>query len=162
MLPPGGAGAEMAGEVNDFTPEIRDFLLVVLLLTPLQAAAEEYAFRGYLLQAFGGLVRAPGVRRRALVAAVRPRPRHRAGPPDLLRPVRVRRSSPAPSSIITGGLEAGIAMHVLNNWLAFGAALAYGDMGSALNPTGGTWWSIPVDPHPVARLPRAWRGGWPG
>ena len=46
--------------------------------------------------------------------------------------------------IVTGGLEAGIAMHVLNNWLAFGAALAYGDMGSALNPTGGTWWSIPV------------------
>ena len=46
--------------------------------------------------------------------------------------------------ILTGGLEAGIAMHVLNNWLAFGIALAFGDMGSALNPTGGTWWSIPV------------------
>ena len=46
--------------------------------------------------------------------------------------------------VVTGGLEAGIAMHVLNNWLAFGAALAFGDMGSALNPTGGTWWSIPV------------------
>ena len=46
--------------------------------------------------------------------------------------------------VVTGGLEAGIAMHVLNNWLAFGAAIAYGDMGSALNPTGGTWWSIPV------------------
>ena len=44
----------------------------------------------------------------------------------------------------TGGLEAGIAMHVLNNWLAFGLALAFGDMGEALNPTGGTWWSIPV------------------
>ena len=35
-------------------------------------------------------------------------------------------------------------MHVLNNWLAFGVALAFGDMGSALNPSGGTWWSIPV------------------
>ena len=46
--------------------------------------------------------------------------------------------------ILTGGLEAGIAMHVLNNWLAFGIALAYGDMGSSLNPTGGSWWSIPV------------------
>ena len=29
--------------------------------------------------------------------------------------------------ILTGGLEAGIAMHVLNNWLAFGIALAFGD-----------------------------------
>ena len=46
--------------------------------------------------------------------------------------------------IATGGLEAGIAMHVLNNWLAFGLALAFGDMGSTLNPTGGTWWSLPV------------------
>jgi membrane protease YdiL (CAAX protease family) len=46
--------------------------------------------------------------------------------------------------ILTGGLEAGIAMHVLNNWLAFGIALAFGDMDSALNPSGGTWWSIPV------------------
>jgi uncharacterized protein len=46
--------------------------------------------------------------------------------------------------IATGGLEAGLAMHVLNNWLAFGLALAFGDMGSTLNPTGGTWWSLPV------------------
>ena len=30
--------------------------------------------------------------------------------------------------MLTGGLEAGIAMHVLNNWLAFGLALAFGDM----------------------------------
>ena len=35
--------------------------------------------------------------------------------------------------IRTGGLEAGIAMHVLNNFLAFGLALAFGDMTAALN-----------------------------
>ena len=46
--------------------------------------------------------------------------------------------------IATGGLEAGIAMHVLNNFLAFGLALAFSDMSSALNPTGGSWWNIPV------------------
>ena len=56
--------------------------------------------------------------------------------------------------ILTGGLEAAIAMHVLNNFLAFGLALAFTDMTSALNPTGGTWWSLPGHPHPVARLPR--------
>ena len=32
-------------------------MLVIVLLTPLQAAGEEYAFRGYLTQAFGGLFR---------------------------------------------------------------------------------------------------------
>ena len=36
--------------------------------------------------------------------------------------------------ILTGGLEAGIAMHVLNNWLAFGIALAFGDMARRSTP----------------------------
>ena len=46
--------------------------------------------------------------------------------------------------VLTGGLEAAIAMHVLNNFLAFSIALAFSDMTTALNPTGGTWWSLPV------------------
>jgi hypothetical protein len=45
---------------------------------------------------------------------------------------------------MTGGLEAGIAMHVLNNFLAYGVALAFGDMATTLNPTGSDWWNIPV------------------
>ena len=35
-------------------------------------------------------------------------------------------------------------MHVLNNFLAFGLALAFGDMAETLNPTGGSWWNIPL------------------
>ena len=46
--------------------------------------------------------------------------------------------------IATGGLEAGIAMHVLNNFLAFSFALAFSDMTTALNPTGGSWWTLPA------------------
>ena len=46
--------------------------------------------------------------------------------------------------IATGGLEAGIAYHVLNNLLAFGIALFFGDMTEALNPTGGSWWDVVV------------------
>ena len=46
--------------------------------------------------------------------------------------------------IATGGLEAGIAMHVLNNFLAYGLALAFSDMTTALNPTGGSWWTLPT------------------
>jgi len=143
LLPAAAGDTGMTGELNDFTPELRDFVLVVLLLTPLQAAAEEYAFRGYLLQAFGGLVRHPAVAvgLSSLLFALA----HGAGQ-DL--PIFFDRFAfgvvAATLVIVTGGLEAGIAMHVLNNFFAFGAALAYGDMGSALNPTGGTWWSIPV------------------
>ena len=142
VLPPGDTGAEVGATPNDFTSTTRDFLLVVLLLTPLQAAGEEYAFRGYLTQAFGGLLRSRVV---AVVA------------PALLfglahgltqsLPVFVDRFAfglvAGTLVVLTGGLEAGIAMHVLNNFLAFGLALAFSDMESALNPTGGSWWSLP-------------------
>src|SRR5699024_9475075 len=46
--------AGVTGEMNPFTEQTRNFLLVVVFLTPLQAAGEEYAFRGYLTQVFGG------------------------------------------------------------------------------------------------------------
>jgi hypothetical protein len=154
LLPSAAAGSEMSGELNEFTPEIRDFLLVVLFLTPLQAAAEEYAFRGYLLQAFGGIFGQLGGSSGARFLR---HPAFAVGLSSLLFALAHGAQDPpiffdrfafgvvaGTLVIVTGGLEAGIAMHVLNNWLAFGAALAYGDMGSALNPSGGTWWSLPV------------------
>ena len=140
---PQESGSEVSTTVNDFTSTTRDFLLVVLLLTPLQAAGEEYAFRGYLTQAFGGLFRS------RVVAVVAPALlfglAHGLGQS---LPVFVDRFAfglvAGTLVILTGGLEAAIAMHVLNNFLAFGLALAFSDMGSALNPTGGSWWSLPA------------------
>ncbi|NYG58203.1 hypothetical protein BJ980_001126 [Nocardioides daedukensis] len=135
-----GAG-EISTQVNDFTTTTMQFALVVLFLTPLQAAGEEYAFRGYLTQVFGGHF--PTVVA-ILVPAVLFALAHGAQDP----PIFVDRLAFGIVSgvlvVLTGGLEAGIAMHVLNNWLAFGLALAFGDLGEALTPTGGTWWSLPV------------------
>ena len=142
FLPAQSDGAELSGSLNDWTPEVRNFLLVIVFLTPLQAAGEEYAFRGYLTQAFGGLFRnrAAAVLAPALLFALA------HGAQDL--PIFFDRFAFGVVAgilvIATGGLEAGIAMHVLNNFLAFGLALAYTDMSSALNPTGGSWWNIPV------------------
>jgi uncharacterized protein len=142
LLPARAEGAELGGGLNDFTSTTRDFLLIIALLTPLQAAGEEYVFRGYLTQAFGGLVRTPwlAVLGPALLFALA----HGAQDP----PVFFDRFAFGVVSgllvILTGGLEAGIAMHVLNNFLAFGVALAFGEMATVLNPTGGTWWSLPV------------------
>ncbi len=142
FLPTVEQGTSMSGALNDFTPTVRNFLLVLLLLTPLQAAGEEYAFRGYLTQAFGGLFGHP------LPAVL--------GPAFLFALAHGAQSAPVFFDrfafgvlagvlvILTGGLEAGIAMHVVNNWIAFGVALAYGDMGSTLNPSGGSWWSLPI------------------
>ncbi len=142
LLPDQG-GSEMSGELNDFTSTTREFALVVLLLTPLQAAGEEYAFRGYLAQAFGGMVNQVWVA--VAVPALLFALAHGLGQSWPIFFDRFAFGLVAGSLVIlTGGLEAGIAMHVLNNWLAFGLALTYGDMDSALNPSGGTWWSIPV------------------
>ena len=141
-LVPQSAGTELSGEANAFTSTTRDFLLVVLILTPLQAAGEEFVFRGYLMQAFGGVFgsRVVAVLLSSLLFALA----HGLGQ-DL--PIFVDRFAfglvAGALVILTGGLEAAIAMHVLNNFLAFGLALAFTDMTSALNPTGGTWWSLP-------------------
>jgi uncharacterized protein len=148
LLPSTGDAGDMSGDLNDWTTTTRDFVLVIVLLTPLQAAGEEYAFRGYLTQAFGGLFSGlgPNVSRAAavLLPAVLFALAH--GAQDA--PIFVDRFAfglvAGVLVITTGGLEAGIAMHVLNNFLAYGVALAYSDMTSALNPTGGTWWQLPV------------------
>lgn len=146
LLLPLAPGESPVGEVNDFTTQTRNFLLVILLLTPLQAAGEEYLFRGYLTQAFGSLALA---RRMSQALAV-------LGPAVIFAlfhgfsqdaPVFFDRFAFGVMAgilvIRTGGLEAAIAMHVLNNFLAFGLALAFGDLTTALNATGGSsWWMI--------------------
>ncbi len=141
-MPTQDQGAEITGRLNDFTSTTRNFVLVVLLLTPLQAAGEEYAFRGYLTQAFGALFG------RRWVAVLLPAVLFALAHGSQSAPIFVDRLAfglvAGVAVVLTGGLEAGIAMHVLNNWLAFGLALAFGDMASTLNPVGGTWWSLPV------------------
>ena len=142
LLPAQETGTEVSGELNEFTRTIRDFLIVMVLLTPLQAVGEEYAFRGYLTQAFGGLFRhpLPAVVAPAILFALA----HGGQSPPIFFDRLAFGLVAGTLVILTGGLEAGIAMHVLNNMLAFGLALAFGDMGSSLNPTGGSWLSIPV------------------
>lgn len=140
-LMPAEQAGEPTGGINDLTEQSLYFGLVVLFLTPLQAAGEEYAFRGYLTQVFGGhFPTAVAVVGPALLFAFA----HGAQDPPIFVDRLAFGLVAGILVVCTGGLEAGIAMHVLNNWLAFGLALLFGDMGSALNPTGGTWWSIPV------------------
>lgn len=144
LVPTTGSQAALDG-LNEFTPTLRAFVVVVVLLVPFQAAAEEYVFRGYLTQACGGLFNHPVVSRTVavVVPAVLFALAHGAQDP----PVFVDRLAfglvAGVLVLVTGGLEAAIAMHVLNNVVAFGLALAFTDLGTALNPTGGSWWSLP-------------------
>jgi len=93
------------------------FLPVILLTSPIQAAAEEVFFRGYLMQALGSLVRQPwfGVIISSVVFALLHGTQNPALFADrlafgLLAAILVWR---------TGGLEAGIAAHVINNVFAY-------------------------------------------
>jgi membrane protease YdiL (CAAX protease family) len=142
LLPSAGDAGDVGGDLNTFTSTTRDFMVVILLLTPLQAAGEEYAFRGYLTQVVGGLFG------RRWVAVVVPALLFALAHGAQDAPVFFDRFAFGLVAgilvIATGGLEAGIAMHVLNNFLAFGLALAFGDMTDALNASGGSWWMIPT------------------
>lgn len=148
---PSPDGPTVSGEVNDFTRTTFEFMVVILLLTPFQAAGEEYLFRGYLAQALGSLVpteealrwlsRGVAVVVPALLFALA----HGLGQSWPIFVDRLAFGLVAGVLVIaTGGLEAAIAMHVLNNFLAFGLALLFSDLGSALNPTGGSWWQLPT------------------
>ena len=101
----------------DPQPGLVGFLVVILLTSPIQAVAEEIFFRGYLLQALGSLVAKPwfGVIASALVFALL------HGTQNL--PLFIDRLAFGLLAGLlvwrTGGLEAGIAAHVINNVFAY-------------------------------------------
>jgi membrane protease YdiL (CAAX protease family) len=142
FVPAAGDPADSSGGLNHWSDTTRDFVIVIVLLTPLQAAGEEYAFRGYLTQAFGGLFRSRVAA--VLIPAVLFALAHGAQDAPVFFDRLAFGIVAGVLVIATGGLEAGIAMHVLNNFLAYGFALAFSDMTTALNPTGGSWWTLPT------------------
>jgi uncharacterized protein len=104
-------------------------LLVVLLTTPLQSAAEEYLCRGYLSQAIAGWVRHPtvGAIAAGLVSALVFSALH--GPQDAVTFLDRFAFGLAASAVVwlTGGLEAAIVLHAVNNVIVFVLAGALGD-----------------------------------
>jgi membrane protease YdiL (CAAX protease family) len=143
VLPESG-GAALDGTSNDVTDRTIAFALIVVLLIPLQAAGEEYGFRGYLTQAVGGVASGRvGTAIAVVVPALLFALAHGVQDP----PVFIDRFAfglvAGVLVIATGGLEAGIAMHILNNWVFFALTLAFGDITEALAPVAGTWWLLP-------------------
>ncbi|MPZ63423.1 MAG: CPBP family intramembrane metalloprotease [Propionibacteriales bacterium] len=134
-------GDEGAGPTS--TTRVVAFLIVIALTSPLQSAGEEYFFRGYLLQAFGALVRfrwftlvatsllfafAHGLQNLPLFLD-----RFLFGMVAGLLVIR------------TGGLEAGIAMHIVNNVVVLGLAAVFGDLSATLSVTEADWTTLVLD-----------------
>ncbi len=118
-------GGEVSGPVDDLVW----LLLVVLLTTPLQSAAEEYLFRGYLSQAIAGWIRSPraGALTAALLTAALFSLAHAPG--DLVTFLDRFAFGLAASAVVwlTGGLEAAIVLHAVNNVLVFVLAGTLGE-----------------------------------
>lgn len=133
---------DLGSSVNHLTGRIVALGLVVLFTTPLQAIGEEYAFRGYAMQAFGALTRRPWFAI-ALSATLFALAHGVQNAPLFLD--RLAFGLMAGYVVYrTGGLEAGIALHVWNNLVAFGFALLLGNIDDTLNVTEVSWWNIPL------------------
>lgn len=107
----GGDTATVAGSTTAL------LVLLALVLTPLQATAEEYVFRGYLMQTIGGWLRHPAW------AILLPVPLFAIGHTQygLLGLLDVSLFGLAAGYLTwrTGGLEAAIVAHVVNNTTLF-------------------------------------------
>ncbi|QKW34336.1 CPBP family intramembrane metalloprotease [Actinomadura sp. NAK00032] len=141
-----------------------EFLLpavLIVLLVPFQAAAEEYVFRGWLLQAVGActLENARGPVGRAFSAVFRtPWPGIVLGSALFtaghgytswgIADIFLFGAIAGWMTVRTGGLEAGIALHVFNNLMAFLLPAAVGklDMEQGSVP----WQVVLADVIPIA------------
>jgi membrane protease YdiL (CAAX protease family) len=116
---------------------------VVLLTTPLQAAGEEYFFRGYVNQAIGAYFRSP------LPAMVATSLLFALAHGTQNAPLFVDRLSFGLVAAFvvwrTGGLEAGIAWHVVNNLVVLLYAVATHTMSSTLLISQVSWGAAVLD-----------------
>ena len=132
----------VTGKPNEMTGRLIATGIVILVTTPLQALGEEYAFRGYLMQAFGSLTRS------RVVAVLVTSGLFALAHGTQNAPLFIDRFAFGLMAglvvILVGGLEAGIALHILNNLLAFALAIFFGDLQGALTVSEVSWWQVPV------------------
>lgn len=132
---------ETGGSASTATTTVVLLLLVVLVSTPLQAVAEEVACRGYLNQAVASWLARP--RPAAVLAAVLISLLFAAAHGTQDGPLFADRLAfglvTAWLVWRTGGLEAAIALHVVNNLATLGLAVATDTLGSALETSTLDW-----------------------
>jgi membrane protease YdiL (CAAX protease family) len=112
-------------------------LVIVLLMTPLQAAGEEYFFRGWTMQNVGAYFARPmvGLVVSLVVSTAAFTSGHLSKDPWVLGSIACFAVASGLAAWRTGGLEAGIAMHAVNNVLAFTAVVLFGGWSQAFDKT---------------------------
>ncbi|WP_253873821.1 CPBP family intramembrane glutamic endopeptidase [Promicromonospora umidemergens] len=137
--PDAGSGADPGTEESGWWPLTPasgwlGLAAVIVLTTPLQAAGEEYFFRGWLSQWIGSMLRWRwlAIIVPALVTALLFALAHGTQSPWLFGDRLVFGLIASLLVWRTGGLEIAVAMHVANNLLAFGLAIAYDGLDDSL------------------------------
>lgn len=146
-------------------PQWVALLLVVLVMTPFQAAGEEYLFRGWILQNVGAWFARPavGLVVATVVSTVAFSAAHLSPDPWVLGSIGCLAVAGCLATWRTGGLEAAIAMHAVNNLLVFFVTLGFGGWQDAFVGTETTGTAVQfllsVAVHGVALALVWWQAG---
>ncbi|MFJ3940550.1 lysostaphin resistance A-like protein [Streptomyces parvus] len=118
-------------------------LAVLWALVPFQVAAEEYVFRGWLVQLIGRTVRSPwpGIVVASLLFALA----HGLGEPSGFALLLYSAMWWGWLVNRTGGLEAVIALHVANNALAVALAAALGELANNETAADAPWQALALE-----------------
>jgi len=137
-------------------------LAVVVLTTPLQAAGEEFGFRGLIQRSVGSWFRHPTVAfavstliSGALFGAV-----HFAADPWLIAYYFLFGVSASIAARFTGGLEAPVLIHVVNNVLIFVPAVLLGQLAEGIDRSEGAGGPFMLLPIAVVLGAAALSGWW--
>jgi len=132
-----------ASDTARFDGQAAAFIVVVLLTTPLQAAGEEYLFRGFILQSLGATgLRAPVC---WLVSGALFATAHGQFAPPLFADRWLIGVVFAWLAGATGGLEASIVIHTAKNVSVLIPAALLGELSGAIEPSNVTWLPFALD-----------------
>lgn len=144
LLPaPGGAVGPGAARGWVGWPRFLVAAAVLVSLVPLQSAAEEYVFRGWVIQTVGAYLRLPwlGIGAGAVLFALA----HGLGTTWGFADLLLFGGVSGWLAVRTGGIEPGIALHTANNLVAFLLSAAFGSLGVVRTAAQGTWTLFVVD-----------------
>ncbi len=136
-------GIALSSDAKAGAGKVIGFVAVVLLTTPLQAAGEEYLFRGFLLQSLG----ATGLRASVcwVVSGAVFATAHAQFAPPLFADRWLIGVVFAWLATSTGGLEASISIHAIKNISVLIPAALLGQLSGAIEPTDVSWLPFAVD-----------------
>ena len=122
----------LSGEMPAFSVPSLSYILAILILVPFQSAAEEYAYRGFLMQAFGSWIPVTAIP--LLLQALIFMGSHTYNVWGLISILAFGLIAGI-LALKTGGLETSIVFHAMNNICAFLVSAAVGANAMAAEAT---------------------------